>query len=93
MQTATGASGGPKGGWRGRAADMISAGVQKRNLAVRQSVDFTVILEPQPEGGFTVSAPPLPEVVTEGDSEAEALRMAEDAILAILASIRNSTRR
>ena len=33
--------------------------------------DFTVVLEPQPEGGFTVSVPALPEVVTEGDSEAE----------------------
>ena len=36
--------------------------------------DFTVVLEPQPEGGFTVSVPALPEVVTEGDSEAEGWR-------------------
>ncbi len=47
--------------------------------------DFTVELEPQPEGGFTVSVPALPEVVTEGDSEAEAMAMAEDAIRAVLA--------
>ena len=47
--------------------------------------DFTVVLEPQPEGGFTVSVPALPEVVTEGDSEAEAMAMAEDAIRAVLA--------
>ena len=40
---------------------------------------------PQPEGGFTVSVPALPEVVTEGDSEAEALAMAEDAIRLVLA--------
>lgn len=32
--------------------------------------DFTVVLEPQPEGGFTVSVPALPEVLTERDSEA-----------------------
>ena len=36
------------------------------------SFDFTVVLEPQAEGGFTVSVPALPEVVTEGDTEAEA---------------------
>jgi antitoxin HicB len=47
--------------------------------------DFTVVLEPQAEGGFTVSVPALPEVVTEGDSEAEAMAMAEEAIRAVLA--------
>jgi predicted RNA binding protein YcfA (HicA-like mRNA interferase family)/predicted RNase H-like HicB family nuclease len=40
---------------------------------------------PQPEGGFTVSVPALPEVVTEGDSEVEAMAMAEDAIRLVLA--------
>lgn len=40
---------------------------------------FTVVLEPEPEGGFTVLVPALPEVVTFGDTEAEALAMAEDA--------------
>ncbi len=49
-----------------------------------QSFDFTVVLEPQAEGGFTVSVPALPEVVTEGDTEPEALKMAEDAIRAVL---------
>ena len=50
------------------------------------SFDFTVILEPQAEGGFTVSVPALPEVVTEGDTEAEAMvMMAEEAIRAVLA--------
>lgn len=47
--------------------------------------DFTVVLEPQPDGGFTVSVPVLPEVVTEGDTEAEAMAMAEEAIRAVLA--------
>ena len=45
---------------------------------------FSVILEPQEGGGFTVLVPALPEVVTEGDSEEEALRNAEEAIRAIL---------
>jgi antitoxin HicB len=41
---------------------------------------YTVILEPAEEGGFVVHVPALPEVVTEGDDEAEALAMAKDAI-------------
>ena len=41
---------------------------------------YPVVLEAQPEGGFTVTVPALPEVVTEGDSEEEALHMAQDAI-------------
>jgi antitoxin HicB len=45
---------------------------------------FAVILEPQPEGGFTVLVPALPEIVTEGDTEEEALAMAEDAIRLVL---------
>jgi antitoxin HicB len=48
------------------------------------TLDFTVILEPQPEGGFTVRVPSLPEVVTEGDTEAEALAMAQEAIRLVL---------
>lgn len=46
--------------------------------------DFTVVLEPQAEGGFTATVPALPEVVTEGDTEAEAMAMAEEAIRAVL---------
>jgi antitoxin HicB len=46
--------------------------------------DFTVILEPQQDGGFTVLVPALPEVVTEGDTEAEALANAEEAIRAVI---------
>lgn len=49
------------------------------------NVSFSVILEPQQDGGFTVLVPALPEVVTEGDTEAEALANAEEAIRAVLA--------
>ena len=45
---------------------------------------FSVILEPQVGGGFTVLVPALPEVVTEGETEEEALRMANEAIRAVL---------
>jgi antitoxin HicB len=48
------------------------------------SYSFSVILEPQPDGGFTVLVPALPEVVTEGDTERQALSNAEEAIRAAL---------
>jgi len=51
---------------------------------------FSVVLEPQEGGGFTFLVPALPEVVTEGDSEEEALRNAEEAIRAILAYSREN---
>src|SRR5512135_677165 len=39
---------------------------------------------PQPEGGFTVTFPDVPEALTQGDSEAEAEAMAEDALVTAL---------
>ena len=53
-------------------------------------LEFTVVLEPQPDGGFTVTVPALPEVVTEGDSEAEAMVMAAEAIEAVLSYRRDN---
>ena len=50
---------------------------------------FSVVLEPQEGGGYTVLVPALPEVVTEGDTEQEALTNAEEAIRAILAHRRD----
>jgi antitoxin HicB len=40
------------------------------------------------EGGFLVRVPALPEVVTGGDTEDEALAMAKEAIELVLASRR-----
>jgi antitoxin HicB len=39
-----------------------------------------LILSPQPEGGFTVTSPLLPELVTEGDTVEEALANVRDAL-------------
>ena len=55
-----------------------------RGLTMPDKFDVTVVLEPQPEGGCTVSVPALPEVVTEGETEAEAVAMAAEAIRAVL---------
>ena len=48
-------------------------------------LEYTINLRPEPEGGFTVLVPALPEVVTYGADEAEALRMAREAIELALA--------
>ena len=42
---------------------------------------YTILLQPyQEEGGYTVTVPALPGVVTEGDTLEEAIAMARDAI-------------
>jgi len=41
-------------------------------------------LAAQPEGGFTVTFPDLPEAVTQGEDEDEAAAMAEDALVTAL---------
>jgi antitoxin HicB len=46
---------------------------------------FAVVLEPEEEGGFTVRVPAIPEIVTYGKDEREALKMAEDAIRLVIA--------
>lgn len=43
-----------------------------------------VVLDPQPEGGYTVTCPLLPELITEGDTVQEALNNVNDALAAIL---------
>ena len=54
----------------------------KRNLRVRSApaVSFTVYFDAAPEGGYTVTCPALPGLVTEGDTLREARAMAKDAI-------------
>lgn len=41
---------------------------------------FTMLFEPAEEGGYVVTCPALPGLVTEGDTMEEARRMAEDAL-------------
>lgn len=43
-----------------------------------------LVLSPQPEGGFTVTSPLLPELITEGDSVDEALANVRDALAAVV---------
>ena len=43
-----------------------------------------LLFNPQPEGGFTVTSPVLPELVTEGDTAEEAVNNARDALAAVV---------
>ncbi len=43
-----------------------------------------LVLEPQPEGGYTITCPLLPELITEADSMAEVYKNAGDALAAII---------
>ncbi len=51
---------------------------------MQQIYKLPLVLEPQPEGGYTVTSPVLPELITEGDSIKEALSNASDALTAII---------
>ena len=46
---------------------------------------YPVHLEPAPEGGFVVTFPDVPEAITQGEDEAEALLAARDALETALA--------
>ncbi len=43
-----------------------------------------LILEPQPEGGYTITCPILPELITEADSADEINANVADALTAII---------
>ena len=43
-----------------------------------------LVLSPQLEGGYTVTSPLLPELVTEGDTVEEALANVRDALAAVI---------
>ncbi|MCZ6491053.1 MAG: type II toxin-antitoxin system HicB family antitoxin, partial [Acidobacteria bacterium] len=43
-----------------------------------------LVLTAQPEGGYTVTSPALPELVTEGDTLEEAVNNVRDALAAVI---------
>ena len=42
--------------------------------------NYRVVLEPQPDGGYTVYVPSLPGCISEGDDRGEALKNIREAI-------------
>ncbi|OHA03452.1 MAG: hypothetical protein A3J58_03595 [Candidatus Sungbacteria bacterium RIFCSPHIGHO2_02_FULL_52_23] len=53
-----------------------------------EHIRYTIIFQPEPEGGFTVTVPALPGCVTYGKDLTEAKKMAIDAIGAYFASLK-----
>ena len=51
---------------------------------MRNLYKLPLVLTPQSEGGYTVTCPLLPELVTEGDSVEEVMDNAADALAAII---------
>jgi antitoxin HicB len=43
-----------------------------------------LVFSPQPEGGFTVTSPAFPELITEGDTYEEAFANVRDALAAVI---------
>jgi len=60
--------------------------IQGINLSTKE-YNYTVFFEPSTEGGYIVTVPALPGLVTEGDTLEEARAMARDAIRAYLESL------
>jgi antitoxin HicB len=51
-----------------------------------------LIFEPQPEGGYTVTSPLLPELITEGDTIEDAIENVRDALAAVFEVYRDMGR-
>lgn len=62
----------------------------KKILKKRETLyKLPLVLQPAPEGGYTVTCPLLPELITEGDTVQEALRNVTDALAALLEAYRH----
>jgi len=53
---------------------------------------YTIVLRPEPEGGLTVLVPALPEIVSYGEDEKEALAMAKTRSSSAWFTVRSSGR-
>ena len=50
----------------------------------RMQVRYAIVLDPESEGGFSVSIPALPEAHTQGDTVEEAIENAREVALAVV---------
>src|SRR5580704_6225900 len=62
--------------------------MNRREYVTAHQYRYTVLFEPAEEGGYVVTCPSLPGLVTEGETLQEAREMARDAIRAYLESLR-----
>jgi predicted RNase H-like HicB family nuclease len=57
-------------------------------MAHMKIMNYTIVITPDETGGYVVTCPALPGLVTEGDTIEEARAMARDAIAGYLESLR-----
>ena len=57
-----------------------------------QIYKLPLVLDPQPEGGYVVTCPLLPELITEGENIQDALQNANDALIAIVEALKELKR-
>lgn len=53
-----------------------------------KTLNYTAVFQKEPEGGYTVTVPLLPGCVTHGKDLKEAKKMAEEAILLYIESLK-----
>ena len=56
--------------------------------SMTKELSYTVLFDPDEDGGYVVTVPALPGLVTGADTLEEARRMAKDAIIGYLESLR-----
>ncbi len=61
-------------------------------MSKRKMYKLPLVLDPQPEGGYVVTCPFLPELITEGDTVPEASNNANDALSAIIEAMKELDR-
>jgi antitoxin HicB len=57
---------------------------RRRSWRSSSAYAYPYELSEQPEGGFTVTFPDVPEAITQAETEADAARLAEDALVTAL---------
>jgi predicted RNase H-like HicB family nuclease len=62
--------------------------MRRKESVAAAARSYTVLLQPEPEGGYTVTCPALPGLVTYGETLEEARAMAADAIRGYIECLR-----
>ena len=66
--------------------------MERKEPITADEYTYTVLFEPEPEGGYTVTCPTLPGLVSYGETLDEARTMAAEAIACYLESLRKDGR-
>ena len=63
-------------------------GICRFKMSISQMTSYKILLKKEPEGGYTVTVPPLPGCVTYGESIEKATEMTKEAIELYLESLK-----